>query len=56
LIYIRSWAEHRRHVHLVFAQLQEHCLFVKKSKCAFGEHSVAYLGHVISATGVEMDA
>jgi hypothetical protein len=26
-------------------------MFVKRSKCAFGERSVAYLGHVISVVG-----
>ena len=35
--------------------LQQHHLFVKRSKCAFGESSIAYLGHVISDTGVSMD-
>jgi hypothetical protein len=30
-------------------------LFGKRSKCPFGERSVAYLGHVISAVGVMMD-
>jgi hypothetical protein len=40
----------------VFTKLQEHSLFVKKSKCAFCELSVAYLGHVITDTSVAMDA
>ena len=35
--------------------LQQHQLFVKQSKCAFAVPSVAYLGHVISASGVAMD-
>jgi hypothetical protein len=56
LIYSPSWAEHLRHVHLVFTKLQEHSLFVMKSKCAFGVSSVAYLGHVVADTGVTMDA
>jgi hypothetical protein len=43
-------------VHLVLAKLQEHSLFMKKSKCAFGACSVAYLGHVISEADVAMDA
>jgi hypothetical protein len=37
------------------AKLQEHQLFVKRSKCEFGAQSVAYLGHVVSAEGVAMD-
>jgi hypothetical protein len=40
LIFSPSWAKHLRHVHLVLAKLQEHTLFIKKSKCAFGEHSL----------------
>jgi hypothetical protein len=56
LIYSPSWVEHLGHVHLVLAKLPEHSLFIKKSKCAFGERSIAYLGHVIVATGVIMDA
>jgi hypothetical protein len=55
LIYNSSWSEHLRHVHLVLAKLQEHQLFVKRSKCEFGAQSVAYLGHVVSAEGVAMD-
>lgn len=35
--------------------LREHKLFLKRSKCSFGEPTVAYLGHVISEKGVAMD-
>jgi hypothetical protein len=55
LIYNETWSEHLQHVHQVFTALQEHQLFVKRSKCVFGTRSVAYLGHVISETGVAMD-
>ncbi|WVZ63768.1 LOW QUALITY PROTEIN: hypothetical protein U9M48_013374 [Paspalum notatum var. saurae] len=55
LIYSSSWAEHLRHVRAVLQTLQEHCLFLKRSKCEFGLTLVAYLGHVISANGVAMD-
>jgi hypothetical protein len=56
LIYNSSWSEHLRHVRLVLEQLQVHQLFVKRSKCVFGARSVGYLGHVISAVGIAMDA
>ena len=35
--------------------LQQHQLFVKRSKCAFGVSSITYLGHIISDEGVAMD-
>jgi hypothetical protein len=55
LIYSSSSADHLRHLRAVFTILQQHRLFVKRSKCAFGERSIAYLGHVISEAGVAMD-
>jgi hypothetical protein len=39
----------------VLAALQAHPLFLKHGKCTFGIKEVAYLGHIISATGVVMD-
>jgi len=56
LIYSLSSVEHLRHVRLILRTLQEHSLYLKKSKCSFGSQSVAYLGHVISSDGVAMDA
>lgn len=55
LIYSTSWSEHLRHVHLVVNTPREHRLFLKCSKCSFGERSISYLGHVISEAGVAMD-
>eukprot|EP00267_Zea_mays_P045001 XP_020397235.1 uncharacterized protein LOC109941145 [Zea mays] len=55
LIYSRTWADHLRHLRAVFGALQQHQLFVKRSKCAFTASSIAYLGHVVSAAGVAMD-
>uniref|UniRef100_A0A0A9CM28 Integrase catalytic domain-containing protein n=1 Tax=Arundo donax TaxID=35708 RepID=A0A0A9CM28_ARUDO len=55
LIYSSSWSEHLQHVRLVFQVLLDNELFLKKSKCSFGETSVSYLGHVISEKGVAMD-
>ena len=56
LIYSASWAEHLQHVAIVFNELCAHHLHLKRSKCSFGTPSVAYLGHIISADGVAMDA
>jgi hypothetical protein len=55
LIYSTSWADHIRHMRAVFLLLRQHQLFLKRPKCFFGETSVSYLGHVITADGVAMD-
>ena len=55
LIYSSSWSDHLCHVRTVFRMLQDHQLFLKRSKCEFGLSSVAYLGHVISEHGVAVD-
>ena len=55
LIYSASWSEHLQHLRAVLSVLRDNQLRVKRSKCAFGTFSVAYLGHVISASGVAMD-
>jgi hypothetical protein len=39
----------------VLDELRRHQLFVKCTKCSFGAPSVSYLGHVISAAGMDMD-
>lgn len=40
---------------LVFQVLRDHRLALKKSKCTFGKTLVAYIGHIISVSGVAMD-
>lgn len=55
LIYSSTWAEHLRHVRIVFQTLHDHHLHRKRSKCEFGLSAVSYLGHVISSAGVAMD-
>lgn len=55
LIYSKSWADHLLHIRAIFEVLQQHTLFLNKSKCSFGESSIRYLGHIISAQGVSMD-
>jgi hypothetical protein len=55
LIFSKSWAEHLQHVKQVFQLLRKHKLALKRSKCSFAAHSMAYLGHIISNQGVAMD-
>ena len=55
LIYSSSWSDHLRHIRTVFRMRQDHQLFLKKSKCAFGLPSVAYLSHVIWKCDVAVD-
>jgi hypothetical protein len=56
LIYSRSWSENLQHVHAVLLWMHDNQLAVKRSKCSFDATAVAYLGHVIAAQGVTMDA
>ncbi|XP_066351553.1 uncharacterized mitochondrial protein AtMg00860-like [Miscanthus floridulus] len=44
-----------KHLSIVLNALRVHQLHLKRSKCSFGVSSVAYLGHVISASDVAMD-
>ncbi|KAL4366769.1 hypothetical protein GQ457_05G003480 [Hibiscus cannabinus] len=55
LIYSKTWAEHMHHIRQVCEILRDNMLFLKKSKCFFGESKVTYLGHVIHGDGVEVD-
>lgn len=41
LIYNRSWSEHLHHIRAVLRILRQHQLFLKKTKCLFGELKVA---------------
>ena len=55
LVYSRSFDDHVSHLAQVLTILQKDHWFVKKSKCKFAQTSIAYLGHVISAAGVDTD-
>ncbi|XP_068344232.1 uncharacterized protein [Pyrus communis] len=56
LIYSKSKADHVRHLTLVLKKLREHWLYAKFSKCQFWLDQVAFLGHVISAQGIQVDS
>lgn len=46
---------HVGHLKAVFEVLRIHHLFLKLSKCVLGAREMEYLGHIISAEGVNMD-
>ena len=53
LIFSRSTDKHARHLNLVLQQLQDHGLHARLSKCRFGLEEIEYLGHKVSAKGIE---
>ena len=54
-IFSRNHEEHAQHLRIVFEILKKNQLYIKKSKCAFARSSVEFLGHMVSAKGVQMD-
>ncbi|MCH79797.1 Ty3/gypsy retrotransposon protein, partial [Trifolium medium] len=56
LVYSQSWHSHLEHLEWVLQVLQTHELYAKLSKCSFGQKEVDYLGHIVSGSGVKMDA
>nr|ABG66286.1 retrotransposon protein, putative, Ty3-gypsy subclass [Oryza sativa Japonica Group] len=55
LIYSKNEEEHAEHLRLIMEKLRDHQLFAKFSKYEFWLDRVAFLGHVISPNGVEVD-
>ena len=55
LIFSDTFEEHIKRIEAVFSRLHEHGLKLKPSKCEFFKSTVSYLGHVVSANGVETD-
>ena len=55
LIYSMSIKEHVYHLRTVLQTLREHQLYAKFSKCDFWMESVAFLGHVVSKDGIQVD-
>ena len=54
LIFSKSWTEHQEHVCQVFERLNKHGFCVKISKCELFLERVEFLGHQVSAKGVEV--
>ena len=56
LIYSRTLEEHQKLLRVVFAKLKEFKLHIKESKCRLLMASVKFLGHVLDADGVHVEA
>ncbi|KAH0661387.1 hypothetical protein KY284_026318 [Solanum tuberosum] len=55
LIYSRSEDKHIDYLRIVLQILKDQQLFVKFSICEFWLRSVAFLGHIVSSMGIEVD-
>ncbi|WMV30002.1 hypothetical protein MTR67_023387 [Solanum verrucosum] len=55
LIFSRSSEDHEKHLQIVLKILKEKELFAKLSECKFWLDEVAFLGHVVSTEGMNMD-
>jgi hypothetical protein len=51
-IFIRTAANHLRHVGLILARFRQHKLFAKLSKCEFNRVYLPFMGHVVGQGGV----
>ena len=53
IVYSKTEEEHLVHLHAVLERFMEHGLKLKPSKCNFFRTEISYLGHKISAAGME---
>jgi len=56
LIYSKTKTEYETHLRTVLSTLRQEQLFAKLKKCEFWLSSVAFLGHIISADGLQVDS
>uniref|UniRef100_A0A3B1JKD5 Gypsy retrotransposon integrase-like protein 1 n=1 Tax=Astyanax mexicanus TaxID=7994 RepID=A0A3B1JKD5_ASTMX len=56
IIFSRDFKSHCERLELVFNRLRHHGLKLKPSKCFLLKPEVKFLGHIISAKGVQVDA
>jgi hypothetical protein len=54
LVYNKTLQEHMRHLDEVLSMMEAQSLYAKESKCEFGMTKLLYLGHIISAQGVQV--
>lgn len=55
LIFSATLEEHAEHVRQVLQVLKEANLTAKPSKCSFFQQQIHFLGHIVSANGIEVD-
>ena len=55
LVYSKSIEEHREHLRMVLQTLREHQLYANFSKYEFWLEEVVFLGHVVTAEGIQVD-
>ena len=53
IIFSKTPQEHLSHIHMVFEKLKSANFSMKKSKCSFFSKEIQYLGHILSATGIQ---
>ena len=56
IVFSKTFEDHCEKLEAVFECLKKHNLKLKGSKCEFFWDRVQYLGHIVSASGVETDA
>jgi hypothetical protein len=54
-VYSRSAEEHGQHLRIVLEKLRGHQLYAKFSKCEFWLLKMSFLGHILTAKGVDVD-
>ncbi|CAA0818854.1 Uncharacterized mitochondrial protein AtMg00860, partial [Striga hermonthica] len=55
LVYSRSIDQHKEHLRIVLETLRREKLYAKFLKCEFWLDRVAFLGHIVTARGIEVD-
>jgi hypothetical protein len=55
LIYSKNRKDHERHLRTVLERLRAHQLYAKLSKCEFWLEKIAFLGHILTEEGIEVD-
>jgi hypothetical protein len=55
LIYSKSREDHEHHLRIVLERLRSHQLYAKLRKCEFWLEKIAFLGHILTTEGIEVD-